>query len=500
MKVKGWAIFWQGIKKMKKDRIFIITFLFIISLFCVPCFAIEEFNLQEDFFKAPKIIKGNVLTVKDCVALSFQNNPKIKRKKYELDIAKSDVGLAKSKYFPTLALGAGFNYERNSDSVYYDKKYRDLPYVALSLNQLIYDFGKTFANIKQHEFLKIVAEYEFMDELCHSLFNVKAKYYNVLQKKALLEIAKKDVDINQEIINSSNSEVDLLTAKINLSKAQIKLFEAQKELQNAKYDLNNAMYIDNQPDYNIENTETFDFNIEKNESFNFAPINFPFKNDEASEIAYKNSPDLAVIINTKNAMEQSVKYVQKSYLPDLSADVGYGLNNTYDTTNNSLKVSVGLSSNVNLKELKHNIDIAKAQLNILDNEIILFKKDLYFEVQRALNNVAKTKEQVLISQKETAQAYKIFNLVFEKYKTKNLNYTELQNARKDYVKSKEHYASNLYDYNMALIQTEMAMHYHIVDIHHKSEHAMHSHSDELLEHLNEALDCLQNETKNKRKH
>ena len=41
----------------------------------------------------------------------------------------------------------------------------------------------------------------------------------------------------------------------------------------------------------------------------------------------------------------------------------------------------------------------------------------------------------------------------------------------------------------------MAMHYHIVDIHHKSEHAMKYHSEELIEHLNKVLGCDEHETK-----
>ena len=46
---------------------------------------------------------------------------------------------------------------------------------------------------------------------------------------------------------------------------------------------------------------------------------------------------------------------------------------------------------------------------------------------------------------------------------------------------------------MALIQVEMAMHYHIVDIHHKSEHAMCYHSEALINHLNEVLGCDEHE-------
>ncbi|MBQ8476573.1 hypothetical protein IJ531_05880, partial [bacterium] len=117
----------------------------------------------------------------------------------------------------------------------------------------------------------------------------------------------------------------------------------------------------------------------------------------------------------------------------------------------------------------------------------------------ALNNVEKTKTELENTIKETKIAYDNLNLVKKEYKENNLNYTALQDARKDYIDTSIKYVSNLYDYNMALIQTEMALHYHIVDIHHKSQHAMHHHADELIEHLNDVLDCDEKENKSKKK-
>ena len=483
------------------EKIYIKNF-FILIFICITAIPVVAADKHHDehaeLFNPPKVTNGTILSVKECVALAFKNSPKVRRKKYELDVAKSNVGIAKSAYFPVIGAGTGFNYERNSNSVYYDKKYRDLPYVGISVNQLVYDFGRTTANIKMEEFYKIGAEYEFVDELCHTLFDIKAKYYNVLRHSALLDLAREDVELNEGFVKIARKSPDLMTAQLNLSDAEIRYIEAERLYGNVKYDLSNSMYLDNHINYSIKTTPTF--NYEQNTTGkNFIPIKFSFNNAEAAEIAYKNSPDLQVIISTKNAMNQSLKYIKRSYLPSLTAGVGYGLNHTYQTTNNSLQVGVGLSTDVNIKELKHSIDAADAELHIADNEILLFKKDLYYEVQRALNNVERTEKQVPVAQAEVAQALENMQLVKTGYKTEELDYVALQNARKDYINAKERYITSLYDYNMAIIQTEMAMHYHIVDIHHKTEHALHSHADELLEHLNEALNC--DETENvKSKH
>ena len=352
-----------------------IGFLLVGS---TTAFAIEEHDEHDELFRIVEIKDGTILNIVDCVALAYKNSPKIRRKKYELDAAKSNVGIAKSRFFPIFNAGVGLNFEKNSDSIYYNKRYRDLPAIGVSLNQLIWDFGKSTSFIKMENFHKIAAEYEFTDALCYTLFDIKAKYYNLLQAKALYNVAKNNVAINENFVKlaKNKNQADLYTAELNLSEAKIKFIEAQNTLNNAKYDLSNAMYIDNQPDYNIENTPTFTYKDDyaygskQVETKPFKPYEFPFKIEDAPNIAYENSPDLQVLINVKKAMEQSLKYAKRSFLPELSADVGYGYNNSRylsdPSHNNNFRVGVGLGMSTNLMELRHSIKHAQAELNIAD--------------------------------------------------------------------------------------------------------------------------------------
>lgn len=458
-------------------------------------------NEDEELFYPIEIKNGMTLSVKDCVSIAFKNSPKIKRQKYNLDIAKSNLGIAKAQYFPVISTGIGFYNENNSDNNYYIDHYRELPSVGITINKLVWDFGKTTAYIKMEDFYKIGAEYEFMDSLCSTLFDVKEKYYNLLRTKALLQVAINNVEINQNFVSYAKNKKrpDLTTAELNLSDAQVRLLEAQNNYNNARLDLNNSMYLDSQPDFDIKNTYTFayenDYAYGKNINNTFEPEKFELPLENAIEIAYDNSPDLSVLIATKQAMEQALLYIKRAYLPDLYANVGYVYNKSNQTSNNNLQVGVNLSSNVNIMELKHSIKNADAQLNLADNEITLFKKNLYFEVKRALNNVDKVQCQIPIAKIEVEQAINNLRLVETKYKTNELNYVALQNAKKDYLSAVTNYIETIYKYNIALIQIEMAMHYHIVDIHHKSEHAMKYHSKELIEQLNKVLGCDEKEVK-----
>ncbi len=480
---------YNSIMDIKKIICFLIL-LFIAAIF-TPVQAVEDED--ELFFKTVSITDGSELSVFDCVAAAFKNSPKIKKQKYNLDIAKSNVGIARSQYFPVISAGVGFYNENNSDNIYYNSHYRDLPSVGVTINQLVWNFGKTTAYIKMEEFYKLGAEYEFMDSLCSTLFDVKAKYYNLLKSIALKNLAENYLLINEDFIKLSKKEPDLTTAKINYDEAEIRLIDAENQYENAKVDLSNSMYIDDNPNYMIKNTKSFPFVGAEFNSSNFEPVVFNFPLDKAVDIAYENSPDLNVLVATKNAMEQSLIFIKRNYLPDLNLNAGYTYDKSNITSNNHLHVGLNLSSSVNLMELKHSIKGASAQLNLADNEINLFKKNLYFEVKRAFNNVEKAQNRIPVANEEVLISIENLEIAKKKYQSGEIDYVALQNAGKDYYMAVSEYIQSLYDYNISLIQTEMAMHYHIIDIHHKSEHAVHYHFEELINHLNKVLDCDEKE-------
>ena len=489
-----------------KKRTLVALLITSMLLGCLNIEAAEHSVNDEhaELFKTVTVKDGTDLDVVKCVALAFRNSPKIKRKKYELDLAKSNVGRAKSVFFPVIGAGVGFYNENNSNTDVFSRHYRELPNVAVAVNQLVFDFGKSIANIKMEEFYKIGAEYEFMDSLCSTLFDVKDKYYEVLKAQALVDIAQDNVIICKKYLKIAKGIPDKTTAKVQLSKALFELEYAKTYLKNAKVNLSNSMFIENTPEYNIIRTKTFGYNhdygyVEQKFPPKFEPYKFDFSKDKAVDIAYASSPDLRVLESTKSAMEQALKYVKRTYLPELSANVGYGYNNSNEFANNSLQVGVNLSTSVNLMELKHSIKGADVQLKLADNEIALFKKDLYFEIQRAFNNLEFAAEDVPYAQNTAIQALDNINTVEKLYESGVLNYVALQDARKDYITAMQNYITSLTFYNKSLIQVEKAMHYHLVDIHHKTQHAMLEHSDELIEHLNEALGCDENEAKHKRK-
>ena len=487
--------------------------LLILILAALKVYAVEE----------PTVKNGDNLSLDECVSVAINNSPLIKGKAYNLQIAVSNVGIAKSSYFPSLGYDVGIYQDYNSNKNYNGSSNRELPEVNVYLSQLLWNFGKANSLIRMERFYKLAAEYEFLDSICNTIFDVKMKYNALLKAGAMVEIAKNNVLINMKNTERAKKlaakdkkyKIDLTTAEIYLKEAKIKLVDAENNYNLALADLGNSLYIAPAPEFSVKKLDTFNFNdiympqsvlqnddsngdknivevalkskIKKTETSKFKKL--PYKMSESFEIAEKNSPDLWVLDATLSAMKESLMYVKRQYFPDLTGNVGYGFNNTREYANNSLSMYVNLTSNVNIKQLKHEVDRAESEVNLAVNDIDKFRQDLYFEVKKAYLNVLRAEKQVKSSEDKLIAAKENFELVDEFYENGQTDYIAYQRAREDYNNSKIQYAEMLYEYNTSLANLEIAMHTHVDNLHEKAEHAMQFHYKDLLNKLDASLQC-----------
>lgn len=447
-------------------------------------FAIEQMSVE----------KNAVLNIKDCITIALQNSPQIKKARYNYGLAKGNLGIAKSEYFPTLGVGTGYNITDNRN----DRRSTNsnIYSAEASINQLLFNFGKTNANIKMYNFDRVAALYEFEDMVLETIFGVKTNYYGVLAAKATLDVNRANVQINERNYQRTKayfeegikSKIDLVNAEVYLSDSKVTLVESEKAYKNALVQLNNSMYIAFAPEYEIENTETFNFqnnyapvNLEKIDekkdlssppkdvsnafltsqvekinvldNYKFKP--FPYTFDESVNLAYKNRPDLKAYDATLKAMQESLKYTKREYLPEISASAGYGYRDQYNT--NSFNVGINLSSSVNIKGQKHKIDNAKIQVDLAQNEIDQAKQDIYFEVQNLYINMVQLEKQIPLLAVKVKQTLENFELADGRYAVGLGDYIELQDAKVNYNNAQVSYVQTVYNYNVARANLERAI-------------------------------------------
>ena len=467
-----------------KTHIKAIAFTICLFYTISSAFAIEQMSVK----------KNAILNIKDCITIALQNSPKIKKARYNYGIAKGNLGIAKSEYFPTLGIGTGYNITDNNNNR--RSTNTNIYSAEANINQLIWNFGKTNANIKMYNFDRVAALYEFEDMVLETIFGVKMNYYGVLAAKATLDVNRANVQINERNYQRTKayfdegikSKIDLVNAEVYLSDSKVTLVESEKAYKNALVQLNNAMYIAFAPEYEIENTETFNFqnnyapvNLEKidekkdlskppkdvNNAFltsqvekinvldNYKFKPFPYTFEESVNLAYKNRPDLKAYDATLKAMQESLKYTKREYLPEISATAGYGYRDQYNT--NSFNVGINLSSNVNIKGQKHKIDNAKIQVQLAENEIDQAKQDIYFEVQNLYINMVQLEKQIPLLAVKVKQTLENFELADGRYAVGLGDYIELQDAKVNYNNAQVSYVQTVYNYNVARANLEKAI-------------------------------------------
>ena len=128
---------------IKKYKIFII---FIFILFFSSSLKAENQVIQGT------VEENIIFSLTECIAKALENNPEIKAGVSDTNIFYSKIGQAKAGYFPRVSLSLGYSrinpLVRSSAYGESDKFYDIYNFSAISLDQLIYDFGKTPTLIK----------------------------------------------------------------------------------------------------------------------------------------------------------------------------------------------------------------------------------------------------------------------------------------------------------------------------------------------------------------
>lgn len=465
---------------IKKITLVIICILAL----SIQAFALEDINVQQ----------GSVLSLNDCISIALNHNPAIKNARYNYGISKSNVGVARSEFFPTVGVGTGYSYNTTSSSKINTDT--NAYTVQATLNQLLWNFGRTNANIKMQKFYLIADEYNFYNTVRETTFNVKQKYYEALAARATVLINKAYVQINERNYQRTKayfddgikSKIDLVNAEVTLSDSKIQLVQAENSYKNSLVNLNNAMYLVNAPAYSISGTEVFN-NVNDNvapvdltkitkpsdKEISKLPVNvkdakltssvetlelltdykvdeFPYSFEECMKMAYKNRADLKAYNSTLDAVKQNLLFVKRNYYPELSASAGYGFRNTNST--NSLNVGLNLSSSVNIMNQKYKVDAAKYQVDIAENSLNQLNQDIFFEVQNAYINMVELEKQIPLLAVKVRQTLENYELAEGRYYVGLGDYIQLQDAKVNYNNAQCSYIETIYKYNVARANLE----------------------------------------------
>jgi outer membrane protein len=223
----------------------LIALILIFSLACPLLHAQMPSNALAPSAPPQSTRAGRDLTLVQAEGLALKNNPQISIGKLRALVAQQYVREARSALLPTATvsltavdsdpgsrLSAGF---LNNPTLF--------PRAAAgaSVNQLITDFGRTTNLLSSSQFQAKAEEQNAAATAAQIVLAVDQAFYNALETKALVAVAKQTVDSRQLLVDKIKaltdaklkSDVDLSFTRVDLARGKLLLLEAQNNYESS---------------------------------------------------------------------------------------------------------------------------------------------------------------------------------------------------------------------------------------------------------------------------
>ena len=135
------------------------------------------------------------VVLEELIDIAIQNNSDIKIGKYKENIKDSNYKNSKANYLPKVSTKAELaNYEITSMGNRVDD---NVTGISLTVNQLIYDFGKTSNSIDSAKEDYLASNYETAKNISLTVLKTKQVYYDILSNFQRIELAKESIKIDE---------------------------------------------------------------------------------------------------------------------------------------------------------------------------------------------------------------------------------------------------------------------------------------------------------------
>ncbi len=424
------------------------------------------------------------LTIDQCINIALENNYQLRVADFNVELAQKDIVTARSAWLPHLNSSFQFGkyiqgkrlvkqdvpvdfdpvtgdvlyQERN---VFYDQTERNTYSASLSLNQHIYDFGRTGNNIRFYKAYQQFYEHSLFNQRHLVIANVSDKYYQLLKSKKLFEVyeeavhhAEENLDYNETMLDVGlKSQAEIYQARVNLGTQRTQLINQENNIELAKAALNNAM--GRSPETPVEIAEDLP-----------GPIYPDYDFSKAVEIALEKNERLKAVEQELRASEYAIRAAKARYAPRINASVSYNRNNddlnrVYSTTldeDYTATLGAGIDFNIfNGLADKAEIERQKLQYELTleklkeEKRILLTDIREYFLLLQSFQNIININ-------RENIDAYQE-NLRLQQEKRRVGSGTELEvmQAQLDVVQAQETLVRAEYDAKIARAYLEAAL-------------------------------------------
>ena len=396
---------------------------------------------------------GETFDLKRCIAIALQRHPSIKSASGSLAASRGRVVQARSAYYPQLewSTEASRIHPAGGTSSTDDANYNRYT-SSVDLNQTLFDFGKTPAQVGVRTLEAEAARADLESVTDQIVFKVADAYYGVLWAERNREAYAQTVGQFEQHLQSARkffevgvkSKIDVTKAEVDLSQARLELLTADNSLRIAVLKLKNAIGAPEAPDFKLRDSPLASENV--------------LSQGQALQRAYAQRSDLRAAVTRREAAERAVNLARADHYPVINGTVEYGWSGEEFPLDKEWTIGAGLSIPLfNGFQTRGRIDEAWANLASARAEEELLKQTVGFDIAQAYASLSNVRQRLSLSEVSLKQAMENRGLAEGRYAAGVGSALEVTDAVVAEVTARTAAIRARYDYQLALAGLARAM-------------------------------------------
>ncbi len=353
---------------------------------------------------------------------------------HRIQMAKKNWDMAKSAYYPTIGISAGWTKSRDS-GMESAESFKPVPgsffNLGLNFSWEIDVFGRVYSQAKGQKAAYNATKAEYTSAMVSLSANIAIAYFNYRAAQSRIEVAKRQINSQERIKAITEARYEAgLASKLDVAQALTVLYSTQASLpslENLKVSALNslAMLIGCYPDKIREELEPV---IDLPIAFRIVKMGVPAE-------LLRRRPDILEAESQLALYAAQIGIAKKDFLPTLAltGSIGTSAHNITDLfKSDSYSYSIAPQISWTIFEgmsRKHKLTYAKEQMEAGIDNYNLTVMNAVIETETAFNTYDSNLKQILLQRKVLAESKEAFSLALDRYKRGLSAFNDVMNAQ-----------------------------------------------------------------------
>jgi TolC family type I secretion outer membrane protein len=408
------------------------------------------------------------LTLDEAVAIALREHPTLKTSRDKMDAARYQIGVSRSAYFPQTRFDWNYFYGNAflrsargasaitgpstvSSPLSITQEGTNFWVYRFSLNQLVYDFGKTSGTVDQSKANFQSSKEDYAGNRQQVVLDAKSAYYGLLAARRAQKVAEENVRQNQELYKQAQgfynvglkAKIDVTKAEANLANAEANLIKAKNAVDLARVSLTTALGLKVLPAKELEDV------------LEATPPPRPL--EELRSFALERRPEIVRNRHQQDAGQAAVRVARSGYFPTLSGTAAYGWQGPDYPVPGDWWLGAAVSFPLFEGGLtRYSVAVARSNLSATASDLEVLRQNVTKEVEQSYLDVKSGWEFIKATQKALDAARENLRLAWGRYQAGVGTIIEVTDAQVQFAQADLHHVQALYDYQINLARLDKA--------------------------------------------